>query len=141
MAFNTATPGWSERISRHVNDDGSVVLPARIAAWLEEQAGLTTAHERRLAMRDTDPLAYEVLAALHLSALAHRSGTGTKLAAVPAQPSPSECWLTTTEAARQLGMTDRGIRKWITTGRLPAQRHGNRWLINRTHLPVSQTAA
>ena len=70
---------WASRIGRHMTAEGSVVVPARIAAWLEQRAGLTT--DSRIRVRDTDPAAYEVLMALHAAALDHRSGTGTKLAA------------------------------------------------------------
>lgn len=121
---------WAWRIRRHMTPAGAVIVPPRIASWLEERAGLTS--DRRARLRDTDPAAYEVLMALHAVALDHRSGTGTNLA--PAQPvrQESETWLTTIEAASLFGVTDRAIRKWCAKGRLPATRHGDRWLINRS---------
>ena len=88
---------WASRIGRHMTAEGSVVVPARIAAWLEQRAGLTS--DRRIRVRDTDPAAYEVLMALHAAALDHRSGTGTKLAVAQPTRRESETWLTTTEAA------------------------------------------
>lgn len=126
---------WAERIARHITPDGSVTVPQRIAHWLESQAGLTA--DRRINLRITDPSAYEVLAALHLAALSHRSGNGTKTAG--AQPDPQDLtpWMTAREAAERLGVTDRAIRKWCQAGRLPAIRHGHRWLINRQHLPTT----
>jgi excisionase family DNA binding protein len=123
---------WGDRIARRLTGDGSVIVPPRIAAWLEDKAGLTA--ERRIMLRDTDPHAYEVLAALRLAALAHRSGNGTKIAAPQPDQPQSEAWLTTSQAAQQAGVTDRCIRKWITRERIPATRHGGRWLINPAHL-------
>jgi excisionase family DNA binding protein len=131
--------GWAERIGRHVTAEGSVVVPPRIAHWLEQKAGVTD--DRRIAIRATDPLAYEVLAALHLAALHHRSGIGTKDAVAPQKPPQLELWLTTSEAATEMGVTDRAIRKWIATDRLPARRHGGRWLIKRNDIHIQALAA
>jgi hypothetical protein len=60
---------WAQRIGRHVTAEGSVIVPTRIAHWLEQKAGVTG--DKRISLRDTDPLAYEVLAALHIAALSH----------------------------------------------------------------------
>lgn len=130
---------WASRIGRHMTAEGSVVVPARIAAWLEQRAGLTT--DSRIRVRDTDPAAYEVLMALHVAALDHRSETGTNLA--PAQPvrPESEKWFTTTEAASLVGVTDRAIRNWCASGRLPATRRGGRWLINAANVKVPKLTA
>jgi excisionase family DNA binding protein len=128
---------WEERIARRLTGGGSVIVPPRLAAWLEDKAGLTA--ERRIMLRDTDPAAYEVLAALRLAALAHRSGNGTKVAAPQPDRPPLDLWLTTDQAAQQAGVTDRCIRKWIAQHRLPATRHGGRWLINPTHLDLTIT--
>ena len=51
------------RIQRRITADGSVIVPPRIAAWLERHAGVTG--DRRIRLRGNDPDAYEVLAALH----------------------------------------------------------------------------
>jgi excisionase family DNA binding protein len=128
---------WAERIGRHITPDGCVVVPPRIADWIEKQIGLVS--ERRTALANSDPLAYSVLSALRIVALAHRSGNGTKLAG--GQPSSEESWLTTSEAGNAVGVTDRAIRKWIAAGRLPARKHGGRWLIDRTDLQVQVFAA
>jgi excisionase family DNA binding protein len=130
---------WAERIGRHILPDGSVAVPPRIAAWLEKRAGLT--NDRRIALRDTDPAAYAVLAALRLAALNHFSGTGTKLAAQQHLTQELRVWMSTSTAAALLGVTDRAIRKWIATGKLPATRHGSRWLINRNHLQALALSA
>ncbi|MDX1885361.1 helix-turn-helix domain-containing protein [Mycolicibacterium sp. 120270] len=84
-------------------------------------------------MRGVDPEAYEVLAALHLGAL-HRSVCGPKVGFPQRNTTKSTVWLTTSEAARQANVTDRSIRRWIAEGRLPATRHGGRWLIHRNAL-------
>jgi excisionase family DNA binding protein len=128
---------WGDRIARRLTGDGSVIVPPRIAAWLEDKTGVTS--ERRLMLRDTDQVAYEVLAALRLAALAHRSDCGTKIAAPQPDRPQSESWLTTSQAAQQAGVTDRCIRKWIAQHRLPATRHGERWLIRPDHLHLPLT--
>lgn len=127
---------WSQRIGRHVRPDGSVAVPPRIAAWLESQAGLTA--DRRINLRTTDPVAYEILTALHLAALQHRSGTGTKTTVAQQNPQESNAWITTTQAAAQLSVTDRCVRKWCAQGRMPATRYGGRWLIHPQHLNVTR---
>lgn len=134
----SGTDSWAHRIGRHIRPDGSVMVPPRIAQWLEAKAGLTA--DRRINLRTTDPDAYEVLAALHLSALCHRSGSGTETAATQADSQESGSWITTVAAAAQLGVTDRCIRKWIAQGRIPATRHGGRWLIRAHHVTASQIA-
>lgn len=95
--------------------------------------------DRRINLQITDPDAYEVLAALRLAALEFRSGTGTESAAGQQNPQQSELW-TTTQAAARLNVTDRCIRKWIALGRVPATRHGGRWLIQAHHIrAIAQT--
>lgn len=130
---------WAQRIGRHILPDGSVAVPPRIAAWLERKAGVT--RERRIAIRDSDPAAYEVLAALRLAALRSSSGCGTKVAAQQHLTQELRVWMNTSTAAALLGVTDRAIRKWIATGKLPATRHGGRWLINRNHLQALALSA
>lgn len=117
---------WSDRITRHIQPDGSVTVPPRIAAWLESQAGLTA--DRRINLRTTDPEAYVALAALHLAALS--SDSGTEQSAGQRNTARSEMWLSTSEAAKAMNVTDRCVRKWCATGRLRAQLVGGRWLIN-----------
>ncbi|WP_082956779.1 helix-turn-helix domain-containing protein [Mycolicibacter sinensis] len=129
---------WAYRIGRHIGPDGSVMVPPRIAQWLEAKAGLTA--DRRINLRTTDPAAYEILSALHLAALSHRSGNGTKPTAAQADSQKSSSWITTVAAAAQLGVTDRCIRKWIAQGRIPATRHGGRWLIRAHQITATQIA-
>ncbi|MFL0276994.1 helix-turn-helix domain-containing protein [Mycobacterium sp. SMC-19] len=113
-----------------------MTVPPRIAAWLEAKAGLTA--DRRIGLRVTDPPAYEILAALHLAALHHRSGTGTETAGRQRNPQDSDVWITTAQAAQLLGCTDRAVRKWCRDGRISATRCGGRWLIRPQHLNITQ---
>jgi excisionase family DNA binding protein len=130
---------WAQRIGRHVTAEGSVIVPTRIAHWLEQKAGVTG--DKRISLRDTDPLAYEVLAALHIAALSHGSESGTKGVVGQPKQEESDQWLTTAEAAGELGVTDRAIRKRIATGRLPARRRGWQWQIDRNDLQIQAFVA
>ncbi len=116
-------PSLETRIAQRITADGSAIVPPRIARWIETTCRLTA--DRRMMLRTTDPDAYVALTALHLAAL--RSENGTEH--VAAQQNTTR-WISTTEAAQTLGVTDRCIRKWCTTSRLHAQRIGGRWLIN-----------
>lgn len=104
------------------------MVPARVAAWLERHAGLD---EYRRANRGTDPDVDDVLNALHQVALAWRgSATGTRDAQPPEPAAHSPQWLTSTQAAEILNITDRGVRKAIRTGHLKAENLGGRWRIS-----------
>jgi excisionase family DNA binding protein len=120
------------RMSSHVTANGSVIVPPRIAHWLETKAGVTADWRDRLS--ETDQEAHEVMLALHMAALHHRSGIGTNSVVGQGERAESKMWLSTTEAAREMKVTDRCIRKWISIGRLPATLSGARWLINRNDL-------
>jgi|SRR6185369_1429019 excisionase family DNA binding protein len=130
---------WEPRISSHVTANGSVIVPPRIAHWLETKAGVTAEWRDRL--RDTDLEAHQVMAALHWAATEHRSDTGTNSVVGHRKRPESEGWLSTTEAAHEMKVTDRCIRKWIHTGRLPAIMSGARWLIKRNDLHVFRLTA
>jgi excisionase family DNA binding protein len=130
---------WAERIGRHITAEGSVVVPPRIAHWLEKSAGVTG--DWRISLRATDPLAYEVMAALHLAAITHSSANGTKPAVSQRSSRESDTWMTTADVAAEMGVTDRAIRKQIAAERLPARRHGGRWLINRNDIDIQAFAA
>lgn len=139
MSDNNPGGDWAQRIGRHIRPDGSVAVPPRIAAWLESKAGITA--DRRINLRVSDPEAYEVLAALHLAALSYGSDDGTKPAVSQGTAPELTMWVTTSHAAAQLGITDRAVRKRIDTGRLPATRCGNRWMIHAHHLKAITIAA
>jgi excisionase family DNA binding protein len=127
------------RIQLRITEDGSVIVPPRIAAWLEQHAGVTG--DLRVRLRGMDPEAYEVLAALHLAALHHSSSAaGTKVDRSQRFTTRSRVLLTTSEAAQQANVTDRCIRKWIAEGRLLGTKHGGRWLIERNALYAIEDA-
>jgi excisionase family DNA binding protein len=126
-------------IERRITEDGSAIVPPRIAAWLERRAGVTA--DLRIRLRGVDREAYAALAALHLSAMYDSSSDcGTKVGAAQETTAQSETWLTTSEAAQQADVTDRCVRKWIAEGRLPATRRGGRWLIHRKALHAKKFA-
>jgi excisionase family DNA binding protein len=127
---------WAVRIGRHLTPEGSVVVPPRIAAWLEAKAGVSS--DKRIALRDSDPLAYEVLMALHCAALHHGSATGTESTMGLGDSRDLEAWLTTGEVAKRVDLSDRAIRKMIAAGRLAATKRGGRWLLNLNHIQIAQ---
>lgn len=124
------------RIAQHIASDGSVIIPPRMARWLDKQSGMTA--DRRILLRDTDPDFYVVLAALRIVAL--RSDIGTDDAETQPNRPNLNMWMTTSEAADALNVTDRCIRKWCKTGRLRAVLSGSRWLINRSTLNIRDIA-
>jgi excisionase family DNA binding protein len=112
-----------------------VVLPGRIAAYLEHHAGL---NEFRLRARGQDPELDAALVALHLVALQWRnSAVGT---AEDVRPEPAAAWHSTTEAAARAGVTSRAIRRGIAEKRITATRVGRSWRIARTDLAHYQAS-
>jgi excisionase family DNA binding protein len=110
-----------------------VLVSGRVAAWLLSRARLDEYHRVH---RGDDAEVDQVVVALKLAALAWRErsvvGTdhGTRTADTPAQRAPSPDWLTTTAAARSLGIGTRAVRKAIGAGRLPATWAGGCWWID-----------
>lgn len=109
----------------------SVVVPARVAHLLEQQLDLAAL---RVRLRGLDPEASGVLEDIHLVALEWSSAlAGTRAAELPepAEESVSKeaNWMSTTQAAGRLGMTDRGVRKAIREGRLNAHLVDERYRI------------
>ncbi|WP_420716062.1 helix-turn-helix domain-containing protein [Mycobacterium sp. 94-17] len=126
--------------------DGAVRVPPRIAQMLDQRVQMLA--EQRKMLRDSDAEAYEVLCALYLSRLGHEqnvfpspriSGSGQGLDASATQQTDSE-QLTTPQAAKRLGVSDRTVRRWCESKRLPARWHGGRWHINEHDLRVAQAA-
>ena len=110
----------------------AVLVPCRVAAWLLSRAGLAKYHHTH---RGDDPEVDQVLIALKLAALAWRERNAsadrvTRAAETAQQPAPSPQWLTTTTAARALGIGDRAVRKAIGAGRLRATWAGGQWWID-----------
>jgi excisionase family DNA binding protein len=109
----------------------AVVVPGRVAAWLERHADLT---RLRIERRGQDPEVDAVLTALRLAAAAWRSSaTGTDSRNQP-ELAPSSPQVTTRDAADLLDMTPRGVVKAIAEGRLPAEQINGRWQITREDL-------
>ena len=116
----------------HGLDSPVVLIPGRVAAWLLSRAGLNEYHRGH---RGDDPEVDQLLVALKIAAHIWRernvgTGHGTRAADTPAQPAPSPNWLTTTAAARSLGIGTRAVRKAISAGRLRATWAGGCWWIN-----------
>lgn len=142
----SAAVAWSQRFASHINPDGSVVVPPRIAQMLDQRLSLLS--EQRKMLRSSDPEAYEILGALRLSGLgyeqnvftaARMSGTGRDFDTSAMHRTELEHeQLTTPQAAERLGVTDRTVRRWCQTERLPARWHGGRWHINEHDLRVAQ---
>lgn len=106
-----------------------VVIPARVCAWLERHAGL---NEVRIRERGSDAEVDAVLVAVRLAALTWRTtATGSPLAAKPEAPTDLNQWLSTSQAADIIYITDRAVRLAIREGRLPATLLNGRWRITR----------
>lgn len=107
----------------------TVMVPARVAAWLEVRAGLSSVRARA---RGNDPEVDAVLLALRIAGLAWRtSATGSEVEPEPEVPRESSQWLSTGQAAGLLGITDRAVRLAIREGRLEAQQVAGRYRISR----------
>lgn len=140
---------WDAQIRRHIMADGSVRVPPRIAQMLDQRVAILA--EQRTMLRASDGEAYEVLCALHLSGLGHEqnvfsrpqmSGCGHDLDVSGIRQTESKHeQLTTPEAAERLGVTDRTVRRWCQTERLPARWHGGRWVIDEHDLRIIALAA
>jgi excisionase family DNA binding protein len=119
--------------SPHINEPGGiVVVPARLAALLVLRCQLAEYYRHN---RGRDPELDELLVALGRAGLAHRGHTSTSDSGTPGdrQPehgTPSAHGLSTRQAARRLGITDRAVRLAITRRRLPAEAVGGRWVLD-----------
>lgn len=141
--------GWDARIRQYIVADGSVRVPPRIAQMLDQRVAMLS--EQRKLLRTSDAEAYEVLCALHLSGLGHEqnvfptpqmSGSGHDFDTSATHRTESEHeQLTTPQAAERLGVTDRTVRRWCQTERLPARWHGGRWYIDERDLRIAALAA
>jgi excisionase family DNA binding protein len=129
---------WETRISRRITTNGEVIVTPRVARWLETHAGITPDWRSRL--QDTDPEAYEVLLALHLVAEG-RSARGPNPIAGQGQRALLVTWLSTADAARELNVARRTVRRWCRTGRIPATKSGRDWQIRRSDLHIHDLTA
>jgi excisionase family DNA binding protein len=113
-----------------------VVVPARIAALLVRRLGLA-AFARDA--RGIDPELDAVLVALRDAGYRWAAARGCSPATEHDAGDDVEArspWMTTTEAAQRLGVTRQAIRKAIAAGRLPAQRLGDRWVVDPTDIEL-----
>ncbi|MFE5293003.1 helix-turn-helix domain-containing protein [Isoptericola sp. NPDC056618] len=110
----------------------AVVVPARVAAWLDARANLSAL---RMKSRGADPEVDDVLLGLRVAALAWRtSATGSAVDPEPEVPRESSQWLSTGQAANLLGITDRAVRLAIREGRLVAEQVAGRYRISRANV-------
>lgn len=114
-----------------------VIIPARVATWLERHAGL---NDLRIRSRGNDPEVDSVLQALHRAALHWRTTvTGSNHAPEP-EEAPQSKWMGTTEAADKLGITDRAVRLAIAQHRLHATSLNGRWRITQEDIAQFKAA-
>ncbi len=115
----------------HGLDGPTVVVPAWLARWLELHTDLD---RQRINRRGMDPAVDGVLVALHFAAV-HAAASATASVTGSAPPRlpevPRESSMSVSELAEQVGITGRAVRNAIATGRLPAHRLADRWLIDR----------
>ncbi|WP_100520636.1 helix-turn-helix domain-containing protein [Mycobacteroides abscessus] len=115
--------------------DGSVRVPPALARWIEIKARIDGAMRSRVKLAG-HPVLHPFLLALHQSAM---SASGTKSAR--GQGHHEELWMTTAEAAVELGKTDRCVRRWCEQGTLIARKHGRVWLVRRVDVETLRAAA
>jgi excisionase family DNA binding protein len=118
--------------AQHINEAGGVVLvPARLAALLVLRCRLAEYYRDH---RGHHPELDELLIALGRAGLAHRghrtADPGTTGDQAAEQRAGSVHGLSTGQAARQLGITDRAVRLAIARHRLPTETVGGRWVLN-----------
>ncbi len=118
------------RLVHGLDGNPVVILSARMCALLARHAGLD---EFRISHRGVDQEMDATLQAMRAAATAWRSSTTGTPDAVKPEP-PRSSWMTTTQAAAQLQITARGIRKAIDEGRLTATNADGRWRITREDL-------
>lgn len=125
------------RFAREYLFDGDgMYLPGWLADHLERQFAVS-AH--RMRVRGADPTVDEALLAFaHIVSAWRAAGSdqgsvdGTSLPETP-EPAPRSTGdaLLVAEAAGLVGISDRAVRRAICENRLPAQRIGRRWLVDR----------
>ncbi len=122
---------WGREHFLHDQPGPVVVVPARVAAWLD-QHGMAAL---RVNARGIDAEVDAVMSALHFAALSWRTATSAQAevdAEVPgsiAEDAPS-LMVNTTKAAELLSISTRAVRLAVEAGRLPAEKVGGQWRIN-----------
>ncbi|MFI8593871.1 helix-turn-helix domain-containing protein [Microbacterium sp. NPDC078428] len=114
----------------------SVLVPGRVCAFLVRHVNLARLHDH---YGPTDAQAAAVLRSIRSAALDYANGScsGTIPAA---EPEPGPAWYSTGQAAERLAMTDRGVRKAILAGHLPAENVNGRWRITADDLDTYRRA-
>jgi excisionase family DNA binding protein len=118
-------PGW------HIVGLGgpAVVVPGRVAAWLETRLDLRRV---RSEVRGIDPEIDSVLLDLAVAALTWRKAVDGCTPAGPTEVGAPSVWLTTADAADQLGISSSWVRQEIRAKHLAAEQVDRRWRISRT---------
>ena len=124
------TAAWRPPAAYVHGVDGPVVLvPGRVAAWIERHTDL---RRLRTAARGMDAEVDAVLVALATCALAWRtSAIGSEQAQEAEVVAESEARLGTSQVADLLGITGRAVRLACERQRIPAEQVAGRWLISR----------
>lgn len=124
--------------ARYIVPAATVLVPPRVAAWLDRH--VPALERARVEQRGRDDEVAATLTALRIAALRWREQIGSERGTPAAPtPEPGTAWLTTRQAGDVLGLTDRAVRRRIESGRLPAQRQGDRWLISRADVDLDQS--
>lgn len=124
--------------------DGTPCVVITSISILRVLADLLDSHDKRTVYSGGLPspaVAAFVPAARHVAALA-------EMRTVP-QSEPGRAnqavlpgrWITTRQAASQLGIGERAVRKRIQRGQLRAQRRGGVWFVDMTHQGATNAAA
>ncbi len=128
---------WGREHFLHDQPGPVVVVPARVAAWLDSH-GLSGL---RVSARGADAEVDAVLSALHYAALSWRTATSASArpeigAEVVRSNAEDLAALTvnTTKAAQLLGISPRAVRFAVEAGRLQAEKVDGQWQISREDL-------
>ncbi|MDP9466822.1 MAG: helix-turn-helix domain-containing protein [Actinomycetota bacterium] len=128
---------WGREHFLHDQPGPVVVVTARVAAWLDAR-GLSAL---RVNARGVDAEVDAVLAALHYAALSWRTSLTSaqpevepEVAGPDVGDAPGLAWVSSTQAADLLGITDRAVRLAMESGRLPAEKVDGRWRVAREDL-------
>jgi excisionase family DNA binding protein len=106
-----------------------VEIPGRVAAWLEARLDL---RRLRVDVRGIDAEVDAVLADLHRVALTWSTSVDGKNQAEPTEAVALLPWLTVSEAADQLSVSESRVRQLVRARCLPAEQVDRRWRISRT---------
>ena len=116
-----------------LDGQGVVVVPAKVCDWIARAVD-----SRAVSVRDLDPDVHAVLVAICFLATRYRARYRAEAESCTPGEAPSESKsglrVSVTEAARDLGISDRAVRAAIAEGRLVAERDGSRWRVHRASI-------